>query len=254
MSLACSACEKDMGPSESFPGREGTMVYPNVLAMIWAGDETPDKQWPLHYVMAPGSISLCFRCIVDALPEDRKSILEKVWSAYETETAYELANASERGRWLAPEEITSSDLFNAWKGKYKVIAQDQYVFCAKAVPDNQNPYFTAQVIDKVYCKERLTLFFGQNYSWSDLKTGMTGFNICFVCFGEYFPASFRDLGYGLRGDRQSGRRENPKTELYLTSQFIEALKGEVGDERAHELLSAFQNIKLAADPDSMQAN
>lgn len=35
MSLVCHNCGNDMRPSDNLSGRDGTMVYPNVLSLIW---------------------------------------------------------------------------------------------------------------------------------------------------------------------------------------------------------------------------
>ena len=150
MSLMCSTCRHDMGPSECFPGREGTMICPRVLALIWPDDESGDEQWGLHYAEVPNNISLCFRCIIAKLPEERRPILDKVWEAYEAETAYQRAEASEQGQWLSPDEQKSDKLFETWEEKCKEIPASQCIFCDGEIPDGQNPYFSACVIDKVY--------------------------------------------------------------------------------------------------------
>jgi hypothetical protein len=259
MSLACSACNHTMGPSEELPGREGVMVYPVVLSMIWADDEpsqADNQQWELYYVTAPHNISLCFRCIIGKLPKGQ-SRLDRVCEAYEAETTYCRAKVSEKGKWLSAEEWTTPELFHSWEEKQKLIPHAQCLFCEQAIADGKSPYFTARVIDKVYSEQHSTSFFGRNYSWTDLKTGMTSFEICFVCFRKNFPLTFQILGHGLRGTKPQGGAAAPKSEIYLTSQFIEALQREAGEEKAQEILEKIPSdveIKLAVDPNSVSQN
>lgn len=258
MSLMCSTCERDMGPSDNFPGREGVMVYANVLSLIWNDEKSPPEQWVLRYVVAPCSVSLCFRCITDKLSEERQPVLDQVFLAYHVEVSYRRAKISEEGRLFSPEETKSFSLFDAWKDQQKAIPARQCIFCANEVRDGQNPYFMAQVIDKVYCEKQLSgLFSLRNYSWSDLKTGMTSFKICFTCLREYFRPTFQILSHSLGSKIQPDYSGSPKSEFYLTSQFIEALKREKGEEEARELLLKFSQggeIKLAVDPDSTSKN
>lgn len=259
MSLACSACEQDMRPSDSFPGREGVMVSANVLALIWADDESVAEQWPLSYVEAPARISLCFRCVAGTLSQERQSVLAKVYEAYEAEIIYRRAKVSEEGKWFSSGEMsTSFNLFEIWEERCKAIPGNQCIFCAKEILDNQNPYFTARVIDKVYSEQHTTQWItGQNYSWSNMKTGMTSFKICFICLRKHFVSTCKVLGYGLGVTRNPDQEKGRKCELYMTSQFIDALRRSAGEEKAQKLLreaSEDLELRLAVDPKSIPEN
>lgn len=261
MSLVCHACGNNMGSSETFPGREGTMVYPHVLSMIWVPDNDPsNKKWALGHIQAPYSISLCFKCVAKKFPPDRQHILDAVYAACETEVRYRRLKEAEEGKWFSGGEgPTWTDAFHEWEARRNMIPLNRCLFCDKTLPDKQNPFFTARVVDRVYSEKHPSLWLtGFNYSWSDFKAGSTGFRICFECFKEHFLALFDQLSCDLRGVVGQNQGNAPKSELYLTPEFLEALKQGVGEEETREILrgaSEIAEVRLLIDPrDTMSQN
>ena len=246
MSLVCHNCGNDMRPSDDLPDRDGTMVYPNVLSLIWIIEESATKKWVFHYTQAPVGISLCFQCIADKLPNSQQHILGAVYAAYRAEVEFRRVEESEKGRWISSEELRTQkgtyEFLEEWQEKQKAIPV-QCIFCNAELPDNKNPCFSAFVMDRVYCETKLTWFMGvTNYSWSDFKVGRTRLLICFECFKKNFFRNFEQLSYDLRGVPKSTLGEVTKPELLLTPDFVEALKEEVGGERAEELLQEASDV------------
>jgi len=254
MSLCCHNCGQDMGPSDTFPGREGTMVFPNVLSFIWVAEE-PNPKWSIHYIQPYVDLSLCFECIAKKVPNKRQGVLNAVYSAYEAEINYRRNQESEM---IGGDDLLRGPgLFDEWEAKVKMIPNHECIFCGAKIPDSKNPCFTAKVIDKVYSQKNLS-WFNQNYSWSNMEVGMTIFNICFKCLKDNFPRLYEDLSYTLRGVAKSNLKDVVKNEVFLTQDFAEALKREVGDTKAQGLLDELSEqaeVKLVVDPgENIQPN
>lgn len=247
MSLVCHECESVMGPSSSFPGREGTIVHPFVPAMVWLPDQIPQIGQTLAYVEAPDNLSLCFECIEKQLPAERHPLLENIYSAYSKETEYESIRQSLMGKWLRPEDDDQIDRESAlWKelesiGKLPFIKA--CLSCGIELPKNLEPYFVARTIDKAYSQKHLTHFFGEtNYSFSNLETGRTSFRFCFSCTKENFPHIHEDLSYMLRGINKRSPGKKTKNEIYLSASFLQALR----DSNPKEYQKSLE--KLMGDP------
>lgn len=257
MSLCCHNCGQGLGPSDSFPGREGTMVFPNVLSLIWVAEELEPK-WSIHYVQPYVDLSLCFECIAKEVPEERQNVLGAVYSAYEAEINYRRNEEAEKGKMLSGEDLGRGPrLFDEWEAKAKAIPYHECIFCGTKLPDDKTPYFTAKVIDKVYSEKNLS-WFNTNYSWSNMEIGMTRFNICFKCLKDKFPRLFEDLSYTLRGVAKSNLKDVVKSEVFLTQDIVEGLKKEVGDIRAQERIEELAEkaeVKIVVDPtENIQSN
>jgi len=246
-----------MGPSDSFPGKEGTMVFPNILSFIWVAEESEPK-WSIHYVQPYVNLSLCFKCIAKEVPGERQNILNAVYSAYEAEINYCRNKESEKGKMLSGKDLErGSRLFDEWETKAKMISYHECIFCGTKLPDNKTPYFTARVIDKVYSEKNLS-WFNTNYSWSNMKTGIICFNICFKCLKDKFPRLFEELSYTLRGVVKSNLKDVVKSKVFLTQGIVEGLRKEVGDIKAQGLieeLAAKAEVKIVVDPtENTQSN
>ncbi len=240
MSLVCDNCGHAMGPCDDLPGKDGTMVYVSVLSLIWIIEESATQKWDLCYTRAPQGYSLCFRCIADKLIPPQKPILDAVYEASRAEVEFERIEESRKGKWISGEELqkqkSTYEFYNEWKAK-QLLIPTQFIFCNTKLPDNKNPYFSAVVMDRVYCEKSLTLFMGtENYSWSDFRTGRTNFQICVDCFKKNFYGTFEAFSCSLRNIPKQTPTKDVKPELIMTLDFIEALKKEVGGEKTKELL------------------
>ena len=237
MSLVCHNCSRDMGPSETLPGREGTIVYPQVLSFIWVVEESASEKWVIRHTQAPCNRSLCFRCIADKLPDNQQPVLRAVYEAYEAEIKYRRNEESQRGKMISGEELAKGPkLHEEWLARLELIPTNRCIFCNTKLPDKKTPHFDAVVIDRVYSEGYLS-WFNQNYSWSNFKTGGTGFSFCFECCRKNFLPLFEQFSYDLRGVKKTTR--TAKSAIFFGSSFIEGLKTEVGEERALEMLQEF---------------
>lgn len=241
MSLVCYECSCDMGPSESLPGREGVFVNPVVLSIVWipANPNNSEKlDWLFTYLTSQEDRSLCFKCISSKLPEHRQQFLNSIYEAYEAETYYKEIEKSQKGKWISGDEMGRSvKAFKTFEEKFQGIASDECLICAVRVGDKKLPYFRAIVIDRVYGRQHQSgLFTFDNYSWSDIKTGLTSFKFCFDCFGSYFNKTFMQLSCDMRGVKNSQSGKNPKSEFFITEEAMAALKKEVGGKEAGEMM------------------
>lgn len=262
MSLICHNCGQEMGPSDSFPGREGTMVFPNVLSFIWVV-EAPKSKWSINYVQPKINLSLCFACIAGKVHQKRQNVLGAVYSAYTAEINYRRNEEFEKDKMLSGEELGRGiQLFKEWKAKFGAIPNCECIFCGTKLPDDKNPFFTVRVIDKVYSEGHLS-WFNTNYSWSNIEGGMTIFNMCFKCLRDEFPRLFEDFSYILRGVTKPNPKNVVKNEIFLTQDFAEALRKEVGDEKAKELIDALSQkaeitlvakVSVVVDPEKTKLN
>lgn len=216
MSLVCGECEIDIQPSVTLPGREGTMVHPNVPSLVWL-PESPEKA-TLAYIEAPNSRSLCFECIERHVPRGQRAMLKAIYDCYEAETLYEAKDDSQTGRWVTGEE--SREVSKAWeefKEKKNLIPKDSCIYCTNIIQKDLNPHFTARVMDRVYSGKKLSTW--QSYQWSNYKEGMTEFKFCSDCFRESFSQSFKQLSYDLRGIRNPDARVR-EPEFYISPELF----------------------------------
>lgn len=221
MSLVCHECGFDIKPSSNLPGREGIIIHPVVISVAWLSDEIREEKWALVYVEAPHNLVLCLECISGRLPETQRPFIGAVYDAYVAEEKYCLSH----GR---------LDTFEVFEEKYVAIPFNQCVFCNGNVQVSRKPYFTAKVINKAYSQAHTSLF--GSYLWSDIREGMTHFEICFGCFKDNFPRSFEQLGYYLNNLNKLNLAEVVKSSIFLSPDIIELLKEEVGEERAREII------------------
>ncbi len=124
MGLACAECGSSLGRSDSLPGSEGGLVHSVVLCQAYV----PDPNGRMHldvYMESPANIALCFRCIEESIPEERKDALLKVYSAYEAEMFYVEQSRKEKGLMLRQrEESRAAKAFEAWEGASKLVPRE----------------------------------------------------------------------------------------------------------------------------------
>jgi len=218
MSLVCYECNRDLEPGEELPGREGTLVYPNLQALIYL----PENSYKIAYLQSKHNRSLCFACIEGKLPEQRKGILKAVYDCYEAETNSERIEEEQKGKWISgPEHSKYADALRKFVEKKKTLISE-CLFCGNDVK-NGKPFFTAVVIDRVKSTKHKSIY--GSYSWSNLETGSTYLRICFDHFKEYFPRSFKQLSYDMLGE-ENPNFNHAQNELYISPSFEKALEKE----------------------------
>ena len=213
MSLVCNECGEDLGPSKTLPGREGTMVYPSVISLIYL----PEKEgaYTARYLESQCNRSLCFRCISDKLPQERHNGLNLIYEIYEAETELRKIEKGESGLWIGVGKTGWSDAYKRFEEKLKKIDDSECLFCNKDVK-NGKPFFTAMVIERAYSQQHLSgLFAFTNYSWTNFKVGSTQFRFCFEDFRKNFPRNFEQLSYDMQGIIKPKKDDVIKSELVL---------------------------------------
>jgi len=223
MSLECQECRQSMGPGKNLPGREGTLVHPSVMSLIYVPGETLEYQ--LGYLYAEQNRSVCFQCIENALPKERRGELRALYVCYEAEMQWRQANveaeASLKGFVPLNHPLVEARMraYEKYKKLSDSVAQD-CLFCGKAV-ETGSPFFTARAIDKSYSGQHLSgLGVPENYSWTNLKEGFTKFRICFEDFRRKFPRAFEQLSYDLLGKDNPGVQ--PQATFVITPAFEDA--------------------------------
>lgn len=224
MSLVCYECHRDMKPSQTFPGREGTLVYPVVHSIVYVPMDG-GTSYELTYLKAPDNLAVCFECFEKGIGEKESSVLKSIYKAYELENDFEIFEEERKLRGLDSNGMESwSKAFNEYKKASDAI-RPGCLFCGDDVR-NGNPFFIAMVINKVYSSKHLT--FGTNYSWSNMKEGMTGFEICFEDFRKQLPRTFEQLSYSMLGRRNPSQKIEPG-ELYVSPEVEKAFEQETGE-------------------------
>jgi hypothetical protein len=237
-----------MSPSEEFPGREGTLVHPNLLSFMFLPKKDEKTRFKTGYTESDCNRSLCFECIESTLPKSKKKNLLAVYNVYQAEINFnekeEAYNQRFTGKLVNINNhlaLEKDELYENFR-KLRKELQEGCLFCNKNV-ENGNPFFVARVIDKVYSKQHLSglSFIGTNYSWSNIRTGHTDFRICFEDFEKKFPSTFEQLSYDLIGERNPNFK--PEHTLYLDpsieiaaikeglnlDDWVKKLKEETGD-------------------------
>jgi len=227
MSLACNECRRDMGPSETFPGREGTFVYPVLLSLVYVPAEN-GAGYTMKYLKQINGRSLCFECIENQMHSERKEkTIKPVYEAYEAEINLDRIEEDRKGRFLVPEDhVKLLHAYNEYDKRTKEI-NPECIFCDGEV-ENGKPFFVPVVIDKVHSEKVLSgLFVPTNYSWSTVKSGSTRFRICFDDFRNHFAKTFESLSYDMTGEINPNIKPN-LSELYITPAFEKALEEQTG--------------------------
>ncbi|MEK6934464.1 MAG: hypothetical protein AABW46_01160 [Nanoarchaeota archaeon] len=238
MSIACYECITILEPSEELPGKEGLMVSPNLVAFAYLVTQDSIEFQPT-YIKAneDASMALCFGCVDKKIPQERRSLLSRVYLAYNLETEILRLREETKGKWMNPTDHGpkgEEELTNQYKREISHIGTD-CLFCGKD-PRQGKPFFTARVIDKT--KTKVSPYW-RSYSL-ELEVGSTRFNLCFEDFRQYFPKLFSSLGKMLFGIEYNMREDHPESlsELYLGPGLKEALEAETGktlDEHLKEL-------------------
>jgi len=225
-----------MGPSDSLPGREGTMVSPSPIVMVWSINEAGDINWHFIHGQLINHRSLCFRCIETCLPDTHHNNLKSVYDAYEAETNYHEIEKSHRGKLIGGEEMhQSAEAGSKMISLCEALDSTHCLYCNKEIENDREPYFISLGIDRVYSRRHLSGFPGEsNYSWSNMKTGRTFTQICFSCFKEAFPKTFKQLSHDLLGT--SNPDFVPNNEFLISPDVVKAMEEYYGFEEAHRMI------------------
>jgi len=227
MSLICTNCNKDMGPSEELPGREGTLVTPVLTSLVYLPLGGGSPSYETAYLAAPQNASLCFECIETAIPRERKEKLREIYDVCGLETAYRMIEESQKGRFVGGRELIRVVEAEKRFSESLDALEEGCLFCGENVRDG-NPFFVSRVIDRVYSVNHLSgVFQFNNYSFSNLRQGRTSFGFCFNDFRTHFPKVFEYLSCLMLGKPIPGRNAQPN-ELYIGSGVAEAIEGKTG--------------------------
>lgn len=241
MSLVCNECSVDLQPSKSLPGREGVLVYPNLLSLVYVPSGNKEKlEYRLSYQESKANRSLCFECIDSKSPE--KEILKTIYAAYEAETRFKRVEESQKGKLVSCSDNSWSDAYDEFKSQHSKL-KPVCIFCKKTA-ENGKPFFRAVVIDRVRSAKHISLV--GSYSFSNLENGMTNFKICYEDFRSNFPRGYEQLSYDMLG------KDNPnfqlgESELHISPEFEKALQEETGKnvkDLIKELVDAGGDLKI----------
>ena len=231
MSLICTKCEEDMGPSESLPGREGVFISPNLISLVPIPQIGESIEYALRYTEQKINRSLCFECLDRKIPDERRKALQAVYDSYEAETEFEMFDEeSMRGRMIelgGREDTKSRRLDAEYRRRLEVLSMD-CIFCGEDV-ENGEPFFRARVIDKVYSRNHLSgsSWVGTNYSFSNIRTGSTSLRFCYRDLSRHFPEVTKRLSYDIMGQKDAS--EKGVFELYIDPSFEAAVEEQGGD-------------------------
>ena len=226
MSLTCNECNQDIQPSTTLPGREGTLVHPNILAFAYT--KMPDGKlgYQLTYLEAQENRSLCLECVDKELPAERKENMVKLYGCYNAETKYRKIEEDQKGKWLDMSDKSWSEAYRGFERKRDKLDHD-CIFCGHDVKGESRPFFHARTIDRAYSGQHLSGIpaVGLSYSWSNVNEGQTSLRICFQDFMDHFPRTFEQLSYDLTGGQNPNSR--PLTnEVYISKEFMDAAKND----------------------------
>ena len=227
MTLCCYECESELGPGTQLPGREGTIVYPVLQSLIYL----PTQEgigYKIGYLVAPNGIALCFKCVEgELLKERRVTAIEPIYDCYETEMNFRMVKKEQERRWS---DATDSKRWLSAYNKFKTLSKKltrNCIFCDSDVKSGR-PFFIANAIDRIYSSQHLSgIFVLNNYSWSDIKTGLTKFRVCFDDFRKHFPRTFEQLSYDTLGEKNPNLKQR-QSELIIDPSFEKKLFEETG--------------------------
>lgn len=229
-----------MRPSENLPGREGAMIHPRLMTLLYVPADTG-----IHYVFKPieanHSQSLCFQCIEDQMPQEARQRLVHIYDCYEAETTLKRIKDSKEGRRLRPGESGFDEAFDTYKQKISETTPG-CLLCGNEQKDAQ--YFRARVIDRAYSGQHPTVFMGNvNYSWSNFQEGRTDFDICFDDF-KRFSRTFGLISYDLGGEVTL--IPGPASEFHIAKEVLDALlrQGMTIESLEREISRSGMTIKL----------
>ena len=225
MSLACHECGQDLRPSPTFPGREGGIIHPSVLAIAWVGSEgaTEELNWTPVFVESPDNASICFACVLSKASQQAQARMRAVFEAYAAEIEYQRLKRDQKGKWVPIGEVSSTDRYQQFREKSEVIPLTACLHCHSPIPGSHRAFFTFKVIDKVRCESDLSAF--GSYQWSNLEGGMTSFRLCFSCVRAYLPRTFKTLGDALRGIDSGRESGEGRVELFISPEFMKEMFG-----------------------------
>jgi len=147
-SLCCSECDVPLGRSNSLPGREGCMAHPTIIGMAYDPANTNGRfiTYEPTFIESHRSIAICLACLEKRLPRQMRSMLQRIYKAYEIEMALAQQTNNERGRWLRHDyepEFT-----------WEMLAKRAQVHTARMHlyrkgMEKDRPFFTLRMIDRV---------------------------------------------------------------------------------------------------------
>lgn len=204
MSLCCAECYNDMQPSDSLPGREGAMVHPVVMSIVYDKEDKPH----FRYLEVRENRSLCLECVEKKMPDERKTILKPIYEAYGAETEYRSleeefhAQSRECGGIYFPSDEKNEahrSALERFVEKSKQI-EKECIYCGHGLGFGikSNSHFIAAGLDKAYSMQNTSPFWG-SYQWSNMREGGVAFKICYSDFSEKFPNAFEQLISGMLG-------------------------------------------------------
>jgi hypothetical protein len=160
---------------------------------------------------------------------------------------FRMVEKEQEGRWI--DNNGSKRWVDAYD-KFKALSEKLTQNCIFCDSDAKNgrPFFKANVIDRVYSSQHLGgLFFSGNgnYSWSNMKTGSTGFRVCFDDFRKHFPRTFEQFSYNMLGEKNPNLKHR-QSELFIDPGVEQAIFEETG-KPIDELLGeqTMKNLKIS---------
>jgi len=235
-----------MGRSRSLPGREGTLIHPTILGMVYVPGQMGDPKkeginYELAYTESPENLSLCFECIEKSLPKSQANLLQKVYKSFEAETAYRDQIERDRGKLIGFHEFQArSDLFKKYQNAKKALPE-ACIFTGVPVNDG-SPFFTAYAINR----HSSIGFNGAYQICGKIERYVTSFVISFDGLRDYLPSIFEELSCSMRRVPNPNFKRSPDT-LTLLPGMKEALEQQTGkpiEQIIQEALKDTDNFRI----------
>lgn len=222
MSLLCYECNLDLVPGEELPGREGYMIQPIVPGLVYIPTDTGLEN-ELTPIPVDLSVAGCFSCMEKSNPEF--PALRRVYEALDAETELERMNAVQHGGWR---NVNERELFCAAADAFEAKAQDLpkgCLYCEEELPTT-GPYFMFKALNRIAGSQNPSLW--GSYQWSTIKTGRTGFGVCYDDFRTHLPRTYKQLSSTMRKKSNPDVRP-PVMDFMVSSDFAETVERETGE-------------------------
>lgn len=230
MSICCDECWRDLSPlalGQHLPGREGLMVRPIVLALIWDPDYSNKHGWVLRHVLADNRIALCFECLEKKIPSKQMPLLAHVYKTLDCEMQKELID-QDMNKLLEKGIMPNSDSqTTAHKNFYNLLDQinpRECLLCESRISVEQKlPAFRAIAFNRVKSSHGLKFApWGATYQLTNHALAHTSFLLCFECLRQNFPKLFTNLSLNIMG-KPKINHPDAKNEFFITSEVAEHL-------------------------------
>jgi hypothetical protein len=205
------------------------MAHPTIIGMAYDPANTNGRfiTYEPTFIESHRSIAICLACLEKRLPRQMRSMLQRIYKAYEIEMALAQQTNNERGRWLRHDyepEFTWEMLAKERKSIPPVC-----IFTGREL-EKDRPFFTLRMIDRVNSTIGMgipTVGEGNYQVTGRIERSGTEILVSFDAFREQFGMQFRELGCQLRGvkNTEAPRRGN---ELIIDPSFKETLEKETG--------------------------